>query len=285
MQWLRNVFARKATQPTQSTRPNAFRPNLETLGARDLPSVSSVITAAGQYQFIVDTTNKLVVVDPSGVSTTTSFTNIRTAQGFLDKKGGLGADIVFVDGSAQHIETANGFNFTLTNTQFGKPILDMGTAYDSKGNVRIDILVSNTTSTSNDIVGTLQEFTTAGGLQPVGLTNVRWVSTYQATDGSTGIAVGLMTTGGMLLAEKLDSVNGLAVLYNNPDGVTENITEYTQAVAPATFGKPAVVIIDVTFGRFTGTNVLEFSTGKFGASTAVPNVVYVTAANPIKVGG
>ena len=285
MQWLRNVFARKATQPTQSTRPNAFRPNLETLGARDLPSVSSVITAAGQYQFIVDTTNKLVVVDPSGVSTTTSFTNIRTAQGFLDKKGGLGADIVFVDGSAQHIETANGFNFTLTNTQFGKPILDMGTAYDSKGNVRIDILVSNTSANGTDVKGTLQEFTTGSGLVTTSLTNVRWVSTYQVADGSTGIAVGMVTTGSMLLVQKLDSLNGLATLHNNPDGATEDITEYTQAVLPASFGKPAVTIIDVTFGRFTGASVLEFTSGKIGATSSVPNVVGVFSINPIKVGG
>ena len=273
MQWLRNVFARKTNQPTKSARPAAFRPSLETLDARDLPSVSSVITAAGQYQFIVDTTNKLVVVDPSGVSTTTSFTNIRTAQGFLDKKGGLGADIVFVDGSAQHIETANNFNFTLTSTQFGNPVLDMGTAYDSKGNVRIDILVSNTSANGTGVKGTLQEFTTGSGLVTTSLTNVRWVSTYQVADGSTGIAVGMVTTGSMLLVQKLDSLNGLVTLHNNPTGNTEDITEYTQAVAPATLGRPAVTIIDITFGRTAGASVLEFTSGKIGATSAVPNVM------------
>ena len=60
MKWLRNAFARKATRPTKSTRPNAFRPNLEALDARDLPSVSSVLTAGGLNSFVVDSGNNLL---------------------------------------------------------------------------------------------------------------------------------------------------------------------------------------------------------------------------------
>src|SRR5258707_1061814 len=109
MQWLRNVFARKATQPTKSTH-RSFRPTLETLDARDLPSVSSVLTAAGLTSFIVDNSNSLRFSTAGGTPVLaiqgTPTAGVRTAQGFRTVGGGLGVDIVNLDGSWQHFEQA-----------------------------------------------------------------------------------------------------------------------------------------------------------------------------------
>jgi hypothetical protein len=60
MQWFRNWLTARATRPAKPACSNAFRPNLESLDQRDVPSVSSVLTKAfGDVQFVVTTNNTL----------------------------------------------------------------------------------------------------------------------------------------------------------------------------------------------------------------------------------
>ncbi len=320
MQWLRNVFARKANQSTKSARPAAFRPSLETLDARDLPSVSSVLTASGLHQFVVNNTNSLVLTaspllgggGPATIITGTATTGVRTAQAFRTAGGLLGFDAVMIDGTWQHLEQGAGGvlpNGTYTTADLGLTgkILDVGTAYDSMGRLRVDILTTTGggTSTALDVTGKLFEFNqvTGGGLMDTGLPNVRWVSTYLDTAGGTGIAVG-QKFGTELMVRKGDAVSGVSTLYDGQDGFSGAITEYTQTVSPITagpgmlpgipgtvIGTPAnrKVVIDVTFNNSTsltatpGTYGLEYT---FTSSTTpTVGVTGVGTDNTVKPGG
>ena len=82
--------------------------------------------------------------------------------------------------------------------------------------------------------------------------NVRWVSDYVDGSGGLGVAVGVVASGGNLVASRTDSA-GTAMLYNAPDGTTSDVTDYSQAEDPG--GR---MWVDLTFGRFAGTYALEY---------------------------
>ncbi len=98
--------------------------------------------------------------------------------------------------------------------------------------------------------GTLVEYTRTS-VTKLG-DNVRWVSNYVDVNGALGIAFGQVVTGGNLVATRSDST-GTVMLYNAPDGSTQDVTDYSQAEDPS--GR---VWVDVTFGRFAGTYALEY---------------------------
>ena len=309
MQWLRNVFARKATQPTKPTRPNAFRPNLEALDARDLMSVTSVLTAGGLNTFVVDSGNNLLVglngAAPTVAITGTMTTGVRAAQGFRTPAGNIGADIVFLDGTWKHIELGTqGFLGTalgakagsagagLTTTDLGLTgrILDVGTAYDAQGRARLDIVVANTTNSSLQQKGRLFEFDQAptallganvfGAITPLG-SNVRFVSTYLTPTGGTGIAFGQdfgnagMSVLGQYLVRKFDTT--LATLYDGSNLAAAGITEFSQTVTPTVaggvpgniFGIPAASPRVVTTLTFDADTSLDVSFNPLKTSALV----------------
>lgn len=274
MQWLRNWLKRPDRAAKVSSSPStAFRPRVESLDERVVPTVSSVVTAGATFTVAVSDTNNLIAIDPStGAVSQLGFTNVRTAQLFRDGNGNLGADIIFRDGSWTHIDGSFGGTTTFTaaqaQAQFGGKILDAGTAYDSSGNIRLDILVANTANTDRFALGHIMEFNAATGGGLVDLsgalgTSVRWVSTYESIGGGTGIALSQLTAGAgtptnltddQLLVRKADFATGVSVLYSG-DGVNPAaVVEYSQSVfAPSTsslLGPPTVtslsVVIDVT---------------------------------------
>jgi len=303
MPWLRNWLAKRADHSAKASTPtNSFRPQVESLDDRIVPTVSTTITAAGTFTLAVSTDNVLIAIDAAGNQSKTGFTNVRTAQAFRDGVGGLGADIVFRDGSWLHFDNTLGgatmFTADMAKTQLGGLVLDAGTAYNDKGQIRLDILTSadNMVDTNGntfaDALGSLSEFTFATGLKDTGLgSNVRWVSTYNAADGGTGIALGQVTAAGQpgifddtLLVRKADSVTGVTTLYNGIQSSAAAIVEYSQTTSlPAPGGilagpttTPRTVVIDVVFegqegfdpmtGLPTSDNgyALQFTTGGTG---------------------
>jgi len=329
MQWLRKLVSSSANAP-KAARPSAFRPNLETMEAREVPSVSSVLTATGVTQFIVDNTNSLIVKSTVfGTATViqgsngTTPTGVRTAQGFRTQAGTLGFDAVMLDGTLRHFEQSGTTllptgNYTAADFGFaGRKILDVGTAYDTQGRLRFDLLLTKAGNTSVALnqVGDLFEFNQAngGGLTNTGLPNVRWVSTYLDPNGGTGIAVG-QTFGTELLVRKADAVAGLSVLYDGSNSATAAITEYSQTVTPIlnVGNLPGVpnntlntttnaalrrVVVDITyngdtsFGAATngGTYATEFSvtpSANLAPAISVTGVgVGASPDNTIKAGG
>ena len=309
MQWLRNAFARRATRPTTPARPTAFRPTLETLDARDLPSVSSVLTAGGLTTFVVDSGNSLLVglngAAPTVQIQGTATTGVRTAQGFRTPAGNLGADIVFLDGTWKHIEVgtpgflattlgakATGAGLTATDLNLTGRILDVGTAYDAQGRARLDIVVANTNTSGLQQKGQLFEFdqaptallgaNTFGAITPLG-TTVSFVSDYITPTGGTGFAFGqdfstattrANFTATRYLVRKFDS-GTLSVLYDGSNFASSVITEYSQTVAP-TAG--ATTIPGNILGiPATNTNPRTVITFTFNADTSLD-----AAFNPLK---
>lgn len=325
MQWIRNWFkcSDRPTKVSLST-SNGFRPRVESLDERVVPTVSTAITNAGTFTLAVNISNVLVAIDAAGNQTPTSFTNVRTAQAFRDGNGGLGADIVFQDGSWTHFDNSFGgvtaFSAAQAKAQFGGLILDAGTAYDSLGNIRLDILVSNNNNldtnghTFANALGSVKELNQAigGGLVDTGLgNNVRWVSTYEAVDGGTGIAVGQVTPagGGMLfdalLVRKGDTATGVTTLYNGAAFSGGAVVEYSQTMSlptPVSIFNPApgprAALIDVTFegnpttfnGMWNPTNdggyALQYSVGATSSPGApAPNVIgFIGVNGDIKTG-
>jgi len=318
MMWLRNWLSKSSERPAKVS-SNSFRPKVESLDDRIVPSgVSTAITNIGTFNLAVNTNNVLVALDATGHQiATTSFTNVRTVQAFRDGLGGLGADVVFLDGSWLHFDNSFGgattFSAAQVKSQFGGLILDAGTAYNDKGQIRIDLLISaNNTVDSNgntfaNALGSVSEFNqaTGGGLQDLGLgQNVLWLSTYNAADGGTGIAIGQVNDPNntpnnagddMLLVRKADSASGLATLYNGTYLFSPAaIVEYSQTTSlpvvgnnglGAIFGNGGnsnnttrMVVIDVTFegsttGFVNGTPVddtgyaLQFTSGGAAANS------------------
>jgi hypothetical protein len=270
MKWLRNLFTRRTERcrvsaPAQTL---SFRPEVESLDERCLPNVSSALTAIGQFQFIVDNTNTLTVVDPFGQRSTAFDGQVQLAHAFSTPGGGFGADVVFTNGSDYHFDPFGG-STVLTNTQFGNPILDVGTAYNAAGQIRLDVLVRHSFGTT----GSVLEYTPSTGLTLLsGLgDNVVWLNDYQDTNGGTGIAVAQLIykpgyLASTLLVRKADTATGVTTLYNDRTGTA--IMDYSQTVSPAPALTPnRTVVIDITFGgntsfsnTTTGTYALEYTT-------------------------
>jgi hypothetical protein len=287
MRWLRNMFSARSKNPipASSARSNGFRPKVESLDDRIVPTVSTAITNAGTFTLAVNTDNVLVALDPAtGAQTAaTAFTNVRTAQAFRTATGGLGADIVYRDGSWQHIDSAAPLgNFTISadqaKAQFGGLILDAGTAYTDAGLARLDFIVSNSNTldpdghTFSNATGNVMEFNqeTGGGLVNTGLANALWVSAYNATDGGTGIALGQVSSlhpttfpGDYMLLVRKGDATGVTTLFNGIYLTPGNaVVEYSQTTSLPTAGgglggalggalggnaAPRGAIVDVTF--------------------------------------
>lgn len=335
MQWFRHWLSKGSERPAKvssASSTNGFRPQVESLDERVVPTVSTAITTGGTFTLAVNTSNVLVALDASGNQSTTSFTNVRTAQAFRDANGNLGADIVFRDGSWTHFDASAGgpitFSASMVKSMFGGLILDAGSAYDSKGVLSLDIVVDASTkvdtngNTFSDAVGSLKTLV-GGSFVDTGLgSNVRWVSVYEATDGSTGTALGQVIPAGdatttfddNLLVRKADAVTGLTTLYNGSQFAAGAIVEYSQSTSPSSptsllSPTPATraAVIDVTFeGQptfamtapfgLTADNgyALQFTTGASGTTGGLlgsagistsPNVVGIISSDgTIKTG-
>jgi hypothetical protein len=251
MKWARR-------SPSSVQRP-AFRPRLEALEDRHLLNVSSVFDSAGNLtQFVVEQGGALLRYDNAGGHVLAS-SGVRVVHAFRDLSGQVGLDVVYSSGLA--------FEYDSTGGRFmGSQILNMSRAYDAKGNFKLDVLYDTTDMPpfGNDLKGTLVEYTNTSVMKLAD--NVRWVSNYVDPNGGLGIAVGMVVTGGNLVAFRSDST-GSTPLYDAPDGSTQDVTDYSQAEDLG-----GHVWVDVTFGRFAGTYALEYRpTGVMllGSSTSI----------------
>lgn len=292
MTWLRDLLSGRAGRSSKSAGANAFRPKLEALDSRELPSVSSALTATGSLvTYIVDNSNSLLLsIDGSAPAVGISG-GVRTAQAFQTPGGSFGVDIVFTNGTWEHFENPTGtpgifagitgpIGSSVSSDQLigvpaGGQILDVGTAYDPKGAVRLDVLIG-TGGTGLDQTGKVYEFNTlplgtgafvapsAPRLTDTGLLNVRWISDYTAANGMTGLAWGTVDGGtlgtdttagtGLLQAYKFDVVDGLKILYQGRDQAGGGITEYSQTVLPPQplfMPVPPRLVVDVTYDADT----------------------------------
>jgi hypothetical protein len=334
MQWLRNLLS-GSTKTPKTAKPKTFQPSLEALDSREMPSVSSALTSDGTlYTYIVDNANNLLLATNGGAPALALSGGVRTAQAFQTPGGSFGVDIIYTDGRWQHFENPSAtpsflknitgpIGSTVTSAQLngipaGGQILDIATAYDSKGNVRLDVVIG-TNGEGLDQTGRLFEFNTlptgtGGFVAPggnsftdTGLTNIRWISDYSATNGMTGIAWGTVTGGtlgtdttpgtGTLQVLKFDVVDGFRNLYQGTDQTGGGITEYSQTVMPtsttssSTTTTPPRVVIDVTYdatSTFTSTSTstsdpLTMSSSTTLSSTFDPTRTYsltFDSANP-----
>jgi hypothetical protein len=339
MQWLHNLLS-GSTRAPKTAKPNTFRPNLEALDSREMPSVSSALTSDGTLiTYIVDSSNNLLFATNGGAPALAISGGVRTAQAFQTPGGSFGVDIVYTDGRWQHFENPTGtpsfltnitgpIGSTVTSAQLngipaGGQILDIATAYDTKGSVRLDVVIG-TNGGGPDQTGRLYEFNTlpfatGGFVAPGGSSftdtgigaNVRWVSDYRATNGMTGIAWGTVSGGmlgtdttpgtGTLQALKFDVVDGFQNLYQGPDQAGGGVTEYSQTVTPpsntphSTTNTPPRVVVDVTYdaasttsSTFDPTRTYSFTFDSANPATASASVftrTIVFGSNVVKPGG
>jgi hypothetical protein len=321
MQGLCNWLAPRAERPSKSAtaRSNTFRPNLEALDRRDVPSVSSVLTNTfGDVQFIVDNTNTLKVSINGGTASPLSLGGpVRTAQGFRTADGTIGVDAVLTDGTWVHDQLGApgilGSNmFTRTAAQIGalptgSTILSVTEAYNAQGQLHLDIL--STTNNSNTptalgVTGSVFDFNQATGSVGTilgGATNVDWINTYVDAAGGTGIAFGQEIGNGEFRAQRMDTTTGgFVTLYDGADTITAKITGYSQSVLSSANTLQGIlnpgsattkVVIDITYNastsflptNTTGTYALEFTAGVPNA--AVAGVTGVGTDNSILPGG
>jgi hypothetical protein len=244
--WLVNLLTRAHRERRPAPALSTFRPCLEALEDRNLMNVSTVFDAAGNRTVLV------VAQDGSLVEYTSSTgfnpmvlttSGIRVAHAFLDSTGAPAFDIIYSSGQA--------FEYDSTGGHFiGDHILDMSRVVDRHGNFKLDVLSTTASPPYHpDLTGTLFEYTSTSATMLS--TNARWVSNYVDPNGGLGIAVGLIT-GGNLVAFRQDST-GSFLLYNAPDGATQDITDYGQTTDPITGAIWSVV----THGRFAGTYAIE----------------------------
>jgi hypothetical protein len=296
MNRLRNWFTRRAERRRVSApaRALSFRPQVESLDERCLPNVSSVLTAVGEYQLIVSQPGTLALIDPRGAISTAYDGQVRVAHAFATPGGGFGADVVFKNGSALHFDPTTGGATTVTSTRFGNPILDMGSAYSAAGQIRVDVLVSNTSSTDLGALGSVVEFGYPAGQIDYdirGRNDIRWINAYQDANGATGIALGEVSSGYLaigggqpgappppdqLVVDKLDTTSRTVLYYGTNDSPAA-ITDFSQTISPLGSPKRSVVT-DITFNSYPtlmgygptmGSYALEFTSG------AAVNVQYV----------
>jgi len=221
---------------------------LEALESRKLFNVSAVFDANGQlHRFVVHQDGSLTRTNNSGTVTLNlrPGSSVKVAHAFLNGQKKVALDVVYTDGQAFEYSPNNGVQFLASN------VLDVGHAVGKNGAFRVDVLfhVGGAYSDAPDQTGQLVTITNAGSAP--GPSNVRWVNDYVDVNGNIGTALGQIVAGGNLLVTRSDST-GSATLHNAPDGATQDITDYGQT----TFNGKTVA--DVTFGRFAGTNALEF---------------------------
>ncbi len=228
-----------------------FRPEVEGLEERQVLNAAAIFTPAGQLVTItVRQDGTLWRNDSVRGSVKQDFRpgqTVRVAHPYLDANNKVGVDVVFSDGMA--------FEYDSLGSHFvGNNILDLSRSRGTDG-FRLEILSSTASPPYGpDLTGTLTEFTRAGSR--VVDTNVRWASTYTDLKGKTALAYGkILTTGpdsGHLFAQKIDSF-GTFLLYNSPDGATQDLTDYYQT------SSGGFTVTHVTFGRFAGTYALQYT--------------------------
>jgi hypothetical protein len=251
MKWFRNWLA-ALRGPRPALPCSSARPRLEALEGRNLMNVSSAFDAAGNIttlmvlqsgelvQYGTSTGfNPLILVDPS-----TGAPPVRVAHAYRDQNGLIGMDVVYQSGLA--------FEYDSTHALFmGDQILDLSRAWDNNGNFKLDVLYTTAAPPFGpDLRGTLVEYTSTSVTTLSA--NARWATAYLDANGGLGIAVGIFASNGNLVAFRNDSI-GNFLLYNSPDGATQDITDYGQTIDPTT----GAVWSDITFGRFAGTYAIE----------------------------
>ena len=249
MKWLRRWLSPAPRNgPYGPSRPT-FRPRVEALEDRNLLNVSSVFDSAGNLvQFSVNEGGALIRYDSNGAGTMLASSGVRVVHAFRDLSGQVGLDVVYDSGMA--------FEYDSTGGHFmGSQILNMSRAYDAAGNFKLDVVYTTASPPFGpDLTGTLIEYTNTTVTKIAD--SVRWVSNYVDPNGELGVAVGVISGGGNLVAFRGDSL-GSTVLYNAPDGATQDLTDYCQAEDLS--GR---LLLITTYGRFAGTYALEsFTTG------------------------
>jgi hypothetical protein len=226
------------------------RPLVERLEDRKLFNVSSVFDNAGVLNtFIVHQDGSLTVSKNGGTETPVNLragVTVRVAHAYLDNFKRVALDVVYSDGQAYEYNTT-GIHFIDSN------VLDMSHAIGKNGQFRIDILYHDATaySATPDQKGTLVTISNSG--TSVSDPNVRWVSNYVDSAGNIGSVIGVIdAAANHLIVTRSDSL-GTGVIYDSPDGATQDLTDYSQT---SFNGK---VVVDITTGRFAGAAAYEFA--------------------------
>jgi hypothetical protein len=222
---------------------------VEALEDRNLLNVSSVFDSAGNLvQFAVYQNGSLIRYN-DGAATVLANSGVRVAHAFRDPSGQASVDIVYSSGAAVEYDSTGGHVLAASG------VLDASRAYDALGNFKLDVVYTTASPPLGpNLTGTLIEYTSTTATKLAD--NVRWVSNYVDPNGGLGIAVGIVSSGGNLVAFRSDTT-GTALLYNSPNAATQDITDYCQ-----TSGPNGAVLSIITFGRFAGTYAVEtYTTG------------------------
>lgn len=244
MKWLRRWLApARRNNRAVPFRPT-FRPRVEPLEDRTVLNVSTVFDSAGNIvQFVVYQGGGLVRYDAAGGHVLVN-SGVRVAHGFRDFAGNVGLDIVFSSGAAVEYDSNGGHVLAQSG------VLDLSRAYDAFGNFKLDVVYTTASPPHGpDLTGTLIEYTNTGVTKLAD--NVRWATAYLDTNGGFGLAFGAIASSGNLVVFRYDTTVSI-VLYNSPDGATQDLTDYSQAE-----DLNGHVWVDTTYGRFAGTYALE----------------------------
>jgi hypothetical protein len=216
---------------------------VEALEDRNLLNVSTVFDSAGNIvQFVVYQGGGLVRYDATGGHVVVN-SGVRVAHGFRDFAGQVGVDIVLSSGAALEYDSTGGHMLASSG------VLDLSRAYDARGNFKLDVVyTTGSPPFGPDLTGTLIEYTNTSVTKIAD--NVRWATAYVDTNGGLGLAFGAIGGGNLVVFRYDTTVN--IVLYNSPDGATQDLTDYSQAE-----DLNGHVWVDTTYGRFAGTYALE----------------------------
>jgi hypothetical protein len=237
MRWFRTNRngARRAV-----THPSA-RPTLEVLEDRNLLNASVAFDAGGNIAEVVVFNNGNAFLFTSAgnsqIGMTGTATSVRVAHVFRDAAGRIGLDVVYSNGQA--VESTSTGSRVIGSFN----VLDLSTAFDSKGNVQTDVVFNNGAGGGN-----LFEFTNSGSALLA--TNAIFASAYVDVNGNLGRAVGLFLSNTGRDQSFTQDSTGTKILYFGSAG-GDPVTDYDQSSPASTASQAAVIaqtLVTITQG-------------------------------------
>jgi hypothetical protein len=184
---------------------------------------------------------------------------VRVAHVFRDAAGKIGLDIVYTSGLAAEFSSTG--NRVIGNSN----VLDLSTAFDSKGNVQTEVVFDDGLGNGT---GNLFEFTNSGN--KLLATNATFATAYVDTNGKLGRAIGLFSNPATFLRQSFaQDSTGTRFLFNGNG--QDFVGDYDQS-SPASTQNAATQTVS---------NISNFVNGcfQFGPGQTVQVVGYDNVAN------
>jgi hypothetical protein len=215
---------------------------VEALEERNLLNASVAFDAAGNAAEVVVFNNGNAFLFTSTGNSQIGVTNtgsaVRVAHVFRDNAGKIGLDVVYTSGLAA--EFNSGGSRVIGNNN----VLDLSTAFDSKGNAQTDVVFDNGLGTGT---GNLFEFTNSGS--KLLASNATFATAFVDVKGNLGRAVGLFINPATNFRQAFtQDSTGTRFLYDDNGG--DFVGDYDQS-SPANIQNVATqTVSDVSYNAF-----------------------------------